>query len=127
MSAMLGLICLVLLVTVGVFNDIQSRRWLREFHAEIIREGRTIAWDELRGRLERGEGTIIVNETNLPGKVWWTPITPLPGSPIEGLVHLALETQCPKHLASRISLEKAFPAVNLVEARGSIALMRELL
>lgn len=65
---------LAVLIVVGIFTARAYDRFLSE-RAELalFRNGRSIVWSEAIDRVQRGDGYLIENRSELPGRLLWVP------------------------------------------------------
>ena len=111
----------LVLIVVLLSSPFAYLMWSRRRDLELMRrQGRYVDWSALLVRLDAGEGTIILNRTNVPHPVWWTPSTISPQDSIRALLTDAIVTNCPRRMRTLEILKSTFPKVAVVEARGTI-------
>ena len=93
----------------------------RRYSQKMRRCGKSINWSEAFSRVVRGEGEIIVNQTSMPGNVFWSPEQSNSASidPSDFLLRNTLLTDCPFWIANVRSLRQRLPENRVIICRGS--------
>lgn len=108
----IGTIAVVVLALWAIHDS--KRREVR-----VLRDcGRTCEWDDALRWVRSGRGLLIINRTNLPGKVWWTPLDP-DGVPVAALLSRS-ETLLTDFSGSMTRIAIEAPADRVVEAHGIV-------
>ncbi len=117
MGAMTSLLTKITVVVIFIVAIYQLRGWL--VRNRMRRERRWLEWADVDQRAQSGEGYIIVNHGNIPGRVWW--VNELPdGPPVDCLLDSAFLTNCPMYLRKASRLRRRYPNAKIVEVHDSI-------
>lgn len=94
----------------------------RVFRLDFARRGRFIEWKDLTARLIRGEGQLIVNHSNVDGRVYWSPVvSSLADIYAQDLLTLNIFlTNCPYWLARVSALRRKFPKTSVIVCSGCV-------
>jgi len=108
---------ILLLLTLGILWAVSKPvcEWLAIRRHK--RQGRFCSWDEALQRVTRGVGYMVINKSNVEGRVWWTPHLPESKSP----TILCQGPACLTDFRGRIAkLRRLVPQDRLVEVQGIV-------
>lgn len=89
----------------------RGEAWLARWR--LKRDGRWLEWAEVVEKARAGEGYLIVNYGNIPGRVWWA--EKLTDEYVAyTLSTTAFLTNCPFRLRGMKQLQREFPNVNVI-------------
>jgi hypothetical protein len=110
---------IIILILQNYYKELRFKRLMQE-------EGRFLQWVELSLRLDQDSGgTIILNGTALPGRVWWTPRRDIPQSIGPSCLSTRNNrdlylTDCPGNVARKDRLITRFPGISVVCVVGRV-------
>ena len=106
-------------IIAAVTGDTAAEKRLRE---KMAAQKRFVPWQEIVKRLERGEGTFIVNNGREHGRTWWIPRLVENDERYDAISQEGILTDCPWLMWSERAIQKKYPSVRVL----SVTLARKV-